>query len=496
MSGGLPYSHPNGGSTGFMARPAAISRALRRRRAGIAAALVLACAAGCRQPETPASVLILVVDTLRADRVAALSRSPSGATTMPVLDAWAREAAVFRRAVAPAPFTMPSVAALMTGAWPDRCGVPAHEPGTTLAGWKGATFAETARAAGFATAAVVANPWLARQRTGFDRGFDRYLRLYRPELPAGTSDAAAVTDAAIAELDRFGGRRFVLWAHYFDPHMPYRPPASALAPEDASTKSAVMDDFDAKTRDLSAIYSATGYPAQEIELARRLYDGEVRHADREIGRLLGHLERSGRARDTVVVVASDHGESLGEHGLFFAHDYTLYEELVHAVLMFRGPRVPAGVRDDEVSLIDVTPTLCRLAGLDCPTVSDGRDLFGGDRSNRTLFAATSPRRSRGTPFARLSVPGLAGRWTMALRDGKKLLRLPTPDGPKIELYDLVRDPAEMHDLARDLAPDRRSLEDELDRWTSEMNAVRPAAAPASAGSRRDRRALRSLGYLQ
>ena len=227
--------------------------------------------------------------------------------------------------------------------------------------------------------------------------------------------------------------------------------------------------------------------------ARSLYEGEVRYVDREIGRLLDHVEKSGRAGSTIVVVASDHGESLGEHGLYFAHDYTLYEELVRVPLLVKAPGKAAAVRDDEVSLIDVAPTLCRAAGLPCKEAFDGRDLFGVS-SPRTLFAASTPMRRRGTPYARLEVRGLGGRWTMALADSKKLIRIPRRNGLAWESYDLVRDPREVRASPSDAS---RKLAADLGTWMREMHAARPPAAetPPPEQQRRDDESLRSLGYL-
>jgi arylsulfatase A-like enzyme len=255
-----------------------------------------------------------------------------------------------------------------------------------------------------------------------------------------------------------------------------------------------MADFDAKHRDLAALYGGKGYSDAELAQARRLYEGEVRYVDREVGRLLDHLERSGRAASTIVVVASDHGESLGEHGLFFAHDYTLYEELVRVPLLVRFPGASGTVRDDEVSLLDVMPTLCRAAALACSGAFDGRDLFAPSLPPRTLFAAATPMRRRNSPWPRLEVPGLDGRWTMALSDSKKLVRIPRRKGTGWESYDLGADPHEQRDAASDAS---RKLGADLGVWLREMEKARPPspAPPPRRQQRRDERSLRSLGYL-
>ncbi len=471
--------------------------------------LAVLAAAGCDPGRRP-SILLIAIDTLRADRVGAGKGRGGGAPdSTPEIDRWAAGAAVFRNATTPAPFTMPAMASTFAGVYPDRCGVAQHEPGTTLSRWTGQTLAEAAGRAGLATAAVVANPWLVREGTGFDRGFATYARVYAPGKATAEISATSVTDEAMRVLSERSDQRFFVWVHYFDPHMPYEPPQPFANAAGAAPQSRIMDDFRADDRDLRRIYAGEGYAAGEIENARRLYDGEVRYVDHEVGRLLAELERLGRARDTIVVVMSDHGESLGEHGLFFAHDYTVYDELVRVALAMRGPGVDASVRDENVSLIDVAPTLCRLASLGCSGSFDGSDVFGAFPSGRTVFAAATTTRSRGTPYDRLELPGFDGRTTMAISGPLKLVRIPSKSAVTWELYDRSTDPLELANLVPEtqgehleqqrerLQQQRQRLQSELEEWSRTMNAVRPPPT-AHAHRRREEseRTLRSLGYVQ
>ena len=452
---------------------------------------------GCRSGKPRPSILLIVIDTLRADHVGLLS--PGGPAATPNLDRRFRSGTAFRNAGTPAPFTMPAVASLLTGVYPDRTGVVAHEAGTSLATWTGPTLAEHAVRAGLATAAVVANPWLARRNTGFDRGFEKFSRFTISGRRGGSGDADSVTDEAIRHLDGFGDRPFLLWVHYFDPHMPYEPPADfAAAAGAAPGTNRVVDDFLRPRRNLRKIYSGQGYAEPELEQTRRLYAGEVRFVDAQVERLLSVLDSRGLTENTLVVVASDHGEGLGEHGLYFAHDYTLYEELTRVALMLRGPGVPPGSRDDPVSLLDVEPTLCRLAKLDCTVDPDGRDLFSTP-TERTLFAAaTASRVRKSATFDRLTVAGLDGRWTMARRGNLKRIRIPTPKGEVHETYDLASDPLESEDLSADAHGDAQDLGSELSAWSRRMNALRPAASDQLDPREQERanETLRSLGYLQ
>lgn len=464
--------------------PRRVGLAVQRWRSGstalgmISLLLGLTFLAACRRADETPSVLLIVVDTLRADHVGALGRpgDDEEQRSTPLLDRWAGAAARFRRATTPAPFTLPAMAALMSGFYPDRCGVNAQEVGTSLLGWRGTTIAEAAKRGGLRTAAVISHPLLALQRTGFDRGFDQVVRLLphaESQARDDTSSATAVTDGALRTLESLRDRPFFLWVHYFDPHMPYEPPAEFVHAVGAGAQpSRVMSDFKAPGRNLGSLYKGAGYRADEIEHARRLYAGSVRYVDHEIGRLLDTLEGLGLADRTHVIIASDHGESLGEHGLYFAHAYTLYDELTRVALMVRGPGVAAGLRDDDVSLIDLAPTICRLAKLDCPRDFDGRDLFLSPRGGRTLFAAATPLRAQSSAFDRLEVPGLEGRWSMALDHGTKLLRIPTKAGPVFELYDRSNDPRELVDLGSSASARANDLATQLEAWSEAMRAAR------------------------
>jgi len=456
---------------------------------------------GCRRAEPAGSaaspsVLLVVIDTLRTDRVGlADPRTPE-------MGRWASNAAVFTNAEATAPFTMPSIASLMTGLYADRTGVIAHTAGAGLRIPPGRTLAEAARAAGLATAAVVANPWLSRPASGFSRGFDVFLGNRDGAGLPKHADALSVTDAALSLLQQWQERRFFMWVHYFDPHMPYSPPAAnAVAVGAPPNGSRIVEDFAGPDRDLSSLYAGRGYNSDELAAARRLYDGEVNYVDEQFERLLQALDASGAAQNTITVVVSDHGESLGEHGLFFAHDFTVYEELTHAVLMMRGPSIVPGRHEEPVSLIDLAPTLCRLLALQCRDGTDGSDLFAdpGAKNTRAIFAAATPLRDRGAHFERLSVPGPEGRWSMVRRGDRKLVEIPTPSGSRFELYDLRSDPLESNDRFADDQESQpaRELRSLLSDWHSEMSRSRPADAPPDrAAAEEDERTLRSLGYLQ
>lgn len=404
--------------------------------------------AGCRGRESPkagapeatavarapsASVLLVTVDTLRPDALGWVS----GANATPALDRLASGGLRFRSAVAPAPLTFPSHAAMMTGVLPRRLGL--RDNGQTLGG-EPETLAGVLRARGYSTAAFVSGYPLSRA-FGLDRGFDAY----DDRFTAGAGEnlertAPATTKAAVAWLASARAPWF-LWVHYFDPHFPYEPPAG---------------------------FARTG--------ARGAYDGEVAYADRAIADLLAAAETSAGER-LLTVFAGDHGESLGEHGEG-THGFFVYDATILVPLVFRlpGTIAPAESRA-PAQLVDLAPTVADLVGAPPFRGADGTSLVRG--------------RDGAAPPAYVETwqPWLSYGWAplKALRqEGWKLVAAPRP-----ELYDLSRDPGERRNLfdaerdrARGLEVTRRRIE-----------ALPPVGTPGSGADAEAVAKLRSLGYV-
>jgi arylsulfatase A-like enzyme len=418
---------------------------------------------------------------------------------MPSVGALARGAWDFERAISGAPLTMPSVATLMTGLYPDRTGVVSHDRRTRL-DVDSPCLAELARAAGYRTAAVVANPWLASRTTRFDRGFDVYKTRRTEKLGHRRLDARTATDLAIEILENARAPLF-LWVHYIDPHMPYQPPLEdAVALGNPEGSSAIVRDFISERIDRETIYFEAPYNEEDLEATRRLYGAAARYVDREVGRLLAAVDQALGRDKTIVVFTADHGESLGEHGLFFAHDFTLYEELAHVPLIVRLPEGDAARIEEPVSLADVLPTLCARSRLECPDDLDGVALSPEPRSSRPIFSVGPPHRARygANPFVR--VHGLEGRWTAVRVAESKLIRIPRPSGIDWEAYDLEDDPAETRDVFDERL--HGPLVASLESWIAAQHAARSRAgdeAPARSAARLGRETveeLRALGYLQ
>ncbi len=396
-------------------------------------------------PEGAPNLLLVSIDTLRADHVGAWG---ADFAETPTLDALATRGVRFETAIATAPLTLPSHASLLTGLWPPRHGV--RHNGLYRLGKQHPTLAGLLAAAGWETGAVV-GAFVLDARFGLARGFAHYDDATGAELsaPGGflERDARAVTDAALAWLGE-AREPFFLFAHYYDPHRDFEPPEPFAS-----------------------------------RFAGRPYDGEIAYVDAELGRLLGALEGDGRLARTLVVVTSDHGESLGEHGEP-THAYSLYDATQHVPLLVSGPGIPSGgvVAGVVRAGVDVAPTLLELAGVAPPESLDGRSLV-------PLWSAgeTAPRHA----YAETLATQLDFGWAplFALRSERYLF----VDAPRPELYDVGADPGQTRNLLAG-APDahaetRASLEAEL-----AAIAARDRDAPAAGSDPETLARLRALGY--
>jgi arylsulfatase A-like enzyme len=439
-----------------------------------ASCLWLVAGCGSPSPEPPRAIVLLVVDTLRADR---LSSYGYAAHRTPHIDALAARGARFTRAHAVASWTVPSMGALLTARHPRQLGLIERESEDPLGPFEvrehrsltlpAATphVAEALRAAGFRTAAFVDQPMLSPAR-GFGRGFDAFFGIVaRGEVgrvQAEGEDAlpdwsvtphAYDNDAALVRRFREwladDGTPSFAWLHLLTPHAPYLPPA-AFAPQDGA--------------------------AGPMTVAA--YDGEVRAVDALVGQALDAIDQRFGLDRCLVVLTADHGEAFGEHG-DIGHGQSLHAEVTRVPLIFAGPGVPRGVViDTTVRLLDVAPTILALAGV-------GPDAFAGP--GRVSFSATAADRK---VFAEGMLYGPSERSLIA--DGFRLL-IDEGRGTRA-LYDLAADPGERRDVAGSQPARVQELEAplEAERRQLEADAPRADAAPVSS---HDRDALQALGYV-
>jgi arylsulfatase A-like enzyme len=356
-----------------------------------------ACTARGPMPR-PSNVLIVTLDTTRADRLPAYGDQSA---SMPALDRLAREGVVFDNATTVAPLTLTAHTSLFTGLYPTRHGVRDNADAPLDRALP--TLAEVLKGHGFRTAAFVGSSVLAAGR-GLSRGFDVY-----GDVDAGGARTPGrlrrpgneVVDAALAWLNAGDDSPFLLWVHLYDAHAPYRPPEP-----------------------YRSRYAADPYEAA------------IAFADSQVARIVDALDARHQLDRTAIVVAADHGESLGQHGED-EHGIFLYDSVMHVPLLVRMPGIAPRRISSVTSLVDVMPTILDALGI-TPVSADGISLLPAIRGStpppdRSLYTESLyPQRFGWSPLR-------------ALRDGRfKLI-----DAPRPELYDLEADPFEQQNIYAD-----------------------------------------------
>jgi arylsulfatase A-like enzyme len=459
------------------------------RIARILAVLLVLAGCGMSAPARPPNVLLIVIDTLRADRLGCYG-NPDGLT--PFIDALAARGTLFRRAYAPSSWTNPSVASLFTSRWQSQHNIV--EYGSVL-GEAEVTLAETLRAAGYVTGGFLANGLLA-PKYGFNRGFDAYHARWVQKtdevkflwLPVRgdvvNADAFAWLDG-LPPADGVPKPKF-LYVHYMEPHTPYAPSQAALA--------RVFRDRpppDIRSVNLSGFLGyGSGLDEETLRTIVGVYDAEVISVDAAVRALFDGLAQRGFLDHALVVLTADHGEEFQDHG-GLGHERTLYEEVVHVPLVVVPPGGRGGaVSERVVSLIDVAPTVLEAVGVARPARFEGASLV-------PLFRG----RDGGAPDAVAYTELIKTPAGDARRRSPHERALVTPDrkiiagvGGEREFYRLDVDPKEK-DPAGVAEAERHALEAKL--AAAHERALRdrtPAEAKELDEATRER--LRALGYAQ
>ncbi len=465
-------------------------------RGRISASLLWCCVAFACAPaeEQRPDVLLITVDTLRADHVGAYGHR---APTTPTLDALASRGVRFADATVQTPKTWPSLGSLLTGTYPATNGVRYHQH---FLADRNSTLAEIFGAAGYRTAAVVANVNVGRQ-FGFAQGFEHFVESWVEALLRETgretfenapgvvkryTGAATVTRQALEWARGLSDDRpYFLWLHYMDPHGPFDPPAEQserfapyhpAEPVDWQVLPPYQRRYDAET----------GLMIADLGVYKSRYDGEIRVFDDALAALLEGLDALGRERPRIVALTADHGESLGEHDYYLEHGKLPYQPTarVPLVLVAEG-RLPAGTEvSAPVGLVDLAPTLLALADLPAAGSFQGAALPGigaGDEA-RPVFMES----------------GYHQPYTVAVRRGRwKLVRARAPQEREmlgdVRLFDLDADPGEQRDLARDRPEIVRELSSLLQDWLDETPELEtdPGERALDPGTRE---MLEALGY--
>lgn len=401
--------------------------------------------------ETKPNVIIITIDTLRADHLGCYGYRP---IRTPNIDAQARLSARFTRAFTPVPITLPAHAALFTGSYPMATGI--HDFIGNKLPSNAVTLAKVLHDHGYATAAFLGAAVLD-SRFGLNQGFDTYFDHFDfSRVDDNTIDRLErrgdrVMDEALKWLKQSPRRPFFLWIHLYDPHYPY------AAPEPIASQ----------------------YRGQP-------YDGEIAFTDAQVGRLFSSPEAPSLSKNSIIVLASDHGEALGEHGEK-KHGYFIYNSTLHIPLLIKVPGVAPRVIEDDVSLVDVMPTVLQTLRIPIPPTVQGRSLLSAMRGSPGAAAASNL-------YSETYLPLLHFRWSQLTGLGWRGLKY--IEAPKPELYDTRGDPGETNNLVKSRQADALAMRERL-------RALLRRYTPASGGGAKEKELtdpalaerLRSLGYV-
>ena len=463
---------------------------------------VLACAAGCGpsrpSPSPTRNVLLIVADTLRADRLGCYGYERD---TSPTIDALAEEGVLYERCYSQGCWTVPSMISMMSGLSVTQ--LERRLPRVTL-------LAEHLQAHGLRTSAFLANATLGVDR-GFERGFDDFEPLFNERAPD-------IADAFGEWLEGWRAGReagasstgFFAWVHFLDPHHPYKPGKT-------------YNVFGGQRHDLSELV-----PRWRAELPRvaelspsldglsfeqavngmngdsNRYDGEVRAVDEGVRRILDSLRESGELERTLIVFCSDHGEMLYEHphypfllnehvenegglpggvaDLFVrGHRPWYYEDLWNVPLILVGPGLPAGARRGGLAAnLDIYPTILEALDLPSPGRIEGQSLLGG----------REPERERVFAFGHRTSAVLDDRGRKLILHFPERFTLDPESSPRVELFDIQADPRELSDLSADRAEEAEELRLAIEAW--HRSSEREVDATETEASRRT---LIEMGYI-
>ena len=436
-------------------------------------------------------VILITVDTLRGD---ALNPSNKKRISTPNLDRLAADGVQFTQAVVVAPWTLPSLASIMTGLSPKAHGTVGRQ---SILPENFHTLAEYMRDAGYYTAAFGSNPYLL-PRSQLSQGFLEYdffpkhvgkspltkLRKWRhpEEFEPNTSD---LTELATSWLEANQEKDFFLWLHYFDPHVPYAPPSEFLPQREAPAR--IGTSFTKQHETLSGDFVPS---LEERAWIEELYWAEVRYMDENLGRLIGHLKRLRLYQEALIILTSDHGEEFWEHARF-GHGHSLYGEVLRVPLVIKLPGAKGGRKiPGWVSNAGLLPTVLDLCGVSLP--SDSLSFS----SLRDLWETNDPRKAR-PPIVATGLHYFEEQESVQFENLKYIRHVMSP---REELYDLAADPEERFSLLPAFAGEVEKAKRILREHRLESERIRKIYGVRGTEEveldEETKQRLRSLGYIR
>ena len=421
-------------------------------------------------------IVLITIDTLRADHLGCYGY---GRNTSPEIDSLARQSVLFQTAITPRTKTSPAVASILTGQYPHT-----HEVRTN---WvplpkKAITLQEILRDKNYATAAVLGNYILKREHSGLSPGFELYDdRMPDKELNRNyyEKNAEQINRAALNWLKENHKKKFFLWMHYQDPHGPYTAPRK------------YQDTFSHHNNEYIPIEKVREYQRLpwieeedgKVDAAsyRDAYDAEILYCDESVGKLVAGLSELG-LEDTVIILAADHGESLGEHDYYFGHGNFVYEACSRVPLIIYAPSIikNPGRIEEQVNLMNIAPTIMDLAGIPIPTGMEGRSLLPMIKGEE-----------------------LSGDEHIFLERANRIKAVRTDDWKYItdldqgtdELYYLRDDPLETKNVALENRRQVEKLKSRLREWMNPNDHIPIGKEHYRKLKETELKALKSLGYL-
>ncbi len=454
-------------------------------------------------------VVVVVLDTVRAHNIASYGHARD---TSPTFDALAREGALFADATSPSTWSLPSHASLFTGRYPTSHG--AHGQPSFLDD-RFPTLAEVLAARGYETFCFTANPWIS-DGLGLTRGFAEQDRSWAKKRGLGGLAIALLERIGLGEEDKGGAavadgfakwrrarpvdaRPSFVFLNFLEAHFPYH-----VLPGEYRDRFTDRSAGELRRISLDILGQQFGGPDVDAravgEPARDLYDGGVAYTDALLSRVALELRASGTLDRTVLVVLADHGEVLGEHGGFFGHGPSLYQQMIRVPLLVRyPPRIEPETRvEAPVSTLGVFATILDLAGIEPPPTLQAGSLLADGASGEAILSELVAVTGPGARADRHDPQMLSGQHLRAYRSGSWKLVEASKGGPF--LYDLASDPAESHDLAAERPAELERLATELEEARVQLGLPKlseigaRASAPALDPDTEQR--LRDLGYLK
>lgn len=450
------------------------------------------------------NIILLILDAVRSDH---LSFNGYSSKTSPNLGKIAKESAFFPNTYTPLPNTIPSIISLFTGTYPKKNNRRAMFHGTTnpsvstLAGILSSRGYKTAfispkKIAGFGLEKGFGEANLARWKIGskIRKGLNKFINPLN-----STGIAAEYTDRAIGWVKKNLHEKFFLSLVYTDSHWPYMPPQpfDNLFDPQYNGNHNFNDLAKGKINREDMIFGNIRLSEREINHGIAHYDGSIRYIDSQIVRIFDFLKKEGIEQKTLVIIASDHGESLGDHEIYFNHGTNLYEENIKVPLILKNAEfIPEGkIIKERISLIDLVPTIIGILGIPAISCIDGRSLMGLMRGHENKFDSaifSETVENYWEKNRRSYIPGIKGKWRSIIIGDWKMIYIPHPEKDIFELYNLKEDPKEMENLIEseeDIIPHMKSAM--LNLAAEDIDSL----SKEEESDKRSREYLKRLGYL-